>query len=134
MKKTLPIFFLLFIACSQHQSTGFNKNQPGKKPVVLLQPLRTFSAEALFYLKDSIEKFYPVEVIITATKQFPAHTYYKPRNRYRADSTIKWLKQIKPDSVITIVGLTNEDVSTAKSGQADVGVMGLGYMPGDACV
>ena len=58
----------------------------------------------------------------------------KPRNRYRADSTIKWLKQIKPDSARTIVGITNEDVSVNKGAHKDYGVMGLGYKPGKACV
>lgn len=67
-------------------------------------------------------------------KEFPSNCYYKPRNRYRADSTIKWLKEIKPDSTRTIVGITDEDVSTSKGLHRDFGVMGLGYQPGKACV
>lgn len=64
---------------------------------------------------------------------FPENSYYKPRNRYRADSIIKSLKsKIGEDSVI--VGLSNLDISTTKNAIKDWGVMGLGYKPGKACV
>ncbi|QNA44568.1 zinc-dependent metalloprotease family protein [Lacibacter sediminis] len=104
------------------------------KPIVILQPLQFDDTKMLAYLKDSIEKFYPVEIIIADVINFPANSYYKPRNRYRADSTIKWLRQIKPDSARTIVGITNEDVSVNKGAHKDYGVMGLGYKPGKSCV
>jgi archaemetzincin len=104
------------------------------KPIVMLQPLLSFNSSTLNFLKDSIEQFYPFTVVIAPVKEFPAAAYYKPRNRYRADSTIKWLKQIKPDSVRTMVGITNADISTTKGLYKDYGVMGLGYHPGNACV
>ena len=88
----------------------------------------------LRYLKDSIEKFYPVTVEIAGVKNFPEHSYYAPRKRYRADSTIAWLRKIKSPGTYTIVGITAHDISATKSTQQDFGVMGLGYMPGDACV
>lgn len=129
----LFIFLLLFISCS-HKNEHAQKNVFVRKPVVILQPLHSFSSETLLYLKDTIQKFYPVTLLIAPAKEFPMHIYYKPRNRYRADSTIKWLKQIKPDSARTIVGITNEDVSVNKGAHKDYGVMGLGYKPGKACV
>ena len=124
----LAVFLLL--SCKE----PYSKTKGEAKPVILLQPLAFTDTATLSFLKDSIEKFYPVSIVIAEPKQFPANTYYKPRYRYRADSTIKWLKEIKPDSAITIVGLTKEDISTSKSGYADFGVMGLGYKPGNACV
>lgn len=132
MKIKFLIFLLVLISCSQQQSA--NKKQSGKKSVVLLQPLRFTDKNMLHYLKDSIEIFYPVEIAIADNKNFPESFYYKPRNRYRADSTIKWLKKMKPDSIRTIVGITNEDVSVNKGEYNDYGVMGLGYKPGNACV
>jgi archaemetzincin len=127
------IFLLLFFSCSDKNEHA-QKSVFVRKPVVILQPLDSFPSEMLQYLKDTIQKFYPVTLIIAPAKGFPAHIYYKPRNRYRADSTIKWLKQIKPDSARTIVGITNHDVSVNKGAHSDYGVMGLGYKPGKACV
>lgn len=131
LRNTLLLLLVFLLACKNNPQL---KKTAAVKPVILLQPLVFTDTTVLAFLKDSIEKFYPVNIVIAEPKQFPAHTYYQPRNRYRADSTIKWLKEIKPDSVRAIAGITNEDVSTTKSGYADFGVMGLGYKPGDACI
>lgn len=129
----IVVMLFSFISCENIQEN--KKSTDGnKKQIVLLQPLHSFSAKTFLYLKDSIEQFYPVKVIIAPVKDFPANVYYQPRNRYRADSTIKWLKQIVPDSVRLIVGITDEDISTSKGLYKDFGVMGLGYRPGKACV
>jgi archaemetzincin len=125
-------FSLFSITACKEQTAVKQKKQ--EKPIVILQPLQFDDAKMLAYLKDSIEKFYPVEIVIAAKTNFPASFYYKPRNRYRADSTIKWLKQIKPDSARSMVGITNEDVSVNKGTHKDYGVMGLGYRPGNSCV
>lgn len=126
------IFFLvIFIACKDQSPEKItNRN----KPTVILQPLQFYDTVTLAFLKDSIEKFYPLIIIIADAKNFPENFYYKPRNRYRADSTIKWLRRIRPDSARTIVGITNEDVSVNKGTHKDYGVMGLGYKPGNSCV
>lgn len=121
----------VFISCNdQSQLNVTHRNLP----TVILQPLQVSDISTLSYLKDSIERFYRVKIIIASSREFPSTAYYKPRNRYRADSTIRWLKQIKPDSARTIVGITNEDVSVNKGAHIDYGVMGLGYKPGKACV
>lgn len=127
------IGFSLFsiAACKEH---AYVQKKKMVKPIIILQPLQFDDAKMLTYLKDSVEKFYPVKVVIAGKKNFPANFYYKPRSRYRADSTIKWLKQITADSVRSIVGITNEDVSVNKGAHKDYGVMGLGYRPGNSCV
>lgn len=102
--------------------------------MIIFQPLQFIDASILRYLEDSVEKFYPVEVVIAEKKNFPESFYYKPRSRYRADSTIKWLRNIKPDSARSIVGITNEDISVNKGVHKDYGIMGLGYKPGPSCV
>ncbi|MFQ6601992.1 Zn-dependent protease [Flavobacterium sp. C3NV] len=72
-------------------------------------------------------------VVLRSNISFPENSYYKPRNRYRADSIIKSLKDnIGKDSLI--VGLSNHDISTTYKGVKDWGVMGLGYRPGKSCV
>jgi archaemetzincin len=125
-------FSLLSLSACKHKTVE-SESKRGK-PIVILQPLQFDDAKMLLYLEDSIEKFYPVEVVISGKRNFPSNFYYKPRNRYRADSTIKWLKQIIPDSARTIVGITNEDVSVNKGAHKDYGVMGLGYKPGKSCL
>ncbi|SHM86011.1 zinc-dependent metalloprotease family protein [Chitinophaga sp. CF418] len=65
--------------------------------------------------------------------EIPAMAFYAPRNRYRADSLIRWMsRQGKANEIY--VGITMQDISTTKGEYADYGVMGLGYCPGKACV
>ncbi len=73
------------------------------------------------------------DVVIDSLEQLPASAYYKARNRYRADSLIRWLSSQSTAST-TRLGITNVDISTTKDGKADWGVLGLGYMPGKAAV
>jgi len=134
MNHFVIIFLFLYLSSCARDKAKKEMVIETNKPGILLQPLHSFSKQTLLYLKNNIEQFYPVHVIIASTKEFPSNVYYKPRNRYRADSTIKWLKQIRPDSIRLIVGLTDEDISTTKGLHKDFGVMGLGYQPGKACV
>ena len=64
---------------------------------------------------------------------YPVLARYLPRNRYRADSLIHFLKSQTSKGHITL-GLTNKDISTTKNEVADWGIMGLGFRPGNACV
>ena len=125
-------FSLLSVAaCKRKTAEQISERE---KPIVLLQPLAFDDSSTLAFLKDSIEQFYPVTVVVCPAKQFPDHIYYKPRNRYRADRIIHWLRLNMPDSARTIVGVTAKDISVTKGEIYDYGVMGLGYRPGHACV
>jgi archaemetzincin len=135
MKYTaFPVFliFALLLSCKEKQSVVSQKNN--NKPTVIFQPFEFTDTATLNFLKTATENFYPVSVIIDSNKQFPNHVYYKPRNRYRADSVIRWLNINNADSVRTTVGITSKDISTSKGGAYDYGVMGLGYQPGKACI
>jgi archaemetzincin len=134
MKLLFQIFLLLlFASCTTQQK---KKQYPAnsKKPIVILQSLEFSDSAELLQFKDSIEHFYDVKVYIAANKPFPEHLYYKPRNRYRADRIIHWLRMNIADSIRTVVGITSKDVSTTKVDVYDYSVMGLGYRPGHACV
>lgn len=104
------------------------------RAVVILQPLEYHDQAALRYLKEEIASFYDVTVHIAESKPFPEHAWYQPRNRYRADRMIAWLKSNCPDSVRTVVGITKHDISSTKNEQYDYGIMGLGYKPGHSCI
>lgn len=133
MYRYVSIFVLsIAVSCSSNRQ----KLHPAEliKPIVLLQPLAFDDSSSLAFLKDSIEQFYPVTVVVLPAKQFPEHIYYKPRKRYRADRIIHWLRLNMPDTARTIVGVTAKDISVTKGEIYDYGVMGLGYRPGHACV
>lgn len=83
-------------------------------------------------ISENIRKIYP-KIKILEPIGFPKNAFYQPRNRYRADSIIKYLRAQTPKNAVTLA-LTNKDISVTKGKVADFGVMGLGYRPGNACV
>lgn len=125
-------FAILFTACGEKSKHAEKVHKA--KPIVIFQPLAFNDTSTLQLIKDSVEKFYNVTVYIQPNTSFPDHIFYKPRQRYRADRIIHWLRMNMPDSARTIVGITGKDVSTTKGEVYDYGVMGLGYRPGHACV
>lgn len=119
------------ISCTNRNNENSVEKRQGQK-VIVIQPLGNFELEQSNKVLSEIKTINP-NVVLRVTIPFPEKAYYKPRNRYRADSIIKNLKNyIGKDSVI--VGLSNCDISTTKNGIKDWGVMGLGYRPGKACV
>jgi len=107
---------------------GFNGNPIVFKVMPLGSVDTRIKEEAVAGLKK-----YAGKVILLLPQKLPLHAFYPLRNRYRADSLIKWMAaKAGPGEVY--VGLTSVDISTTKDGNADFGVMGLGYQPGRACV
>ena len=124
------MLFSLISCSNKNNENSLEKKQSQK--VIVIQPLGNFELEQATKVLSEIKTINP-SVVLRATISFPENAYYKPRNRYRADSIIKNLKdQIGRDSVI--VGLSHSDISTTKNGIKDWGVMGLGYRPGKSCV
>lgn len=127
MKYCFFVFLFIALSCTNRKNES-NKNQK----VIVIQPLGNFKTQQAKKVFEEIKAINP-KVVLRSNISFPENSYYKPRNRYRADSIIKSLKNnIGKDSVI--VGLSNSDISTTKNGIKDWGVMGLGYRPGKACV
>jgi archaemetzincin len=128
MKYGLIIFLFLALSCKNEKSESSNKSQK----VIVIQPLGDFKIEKAKKVFTEIKTINP-NVVLRTNIPFPVKSFYSPRNRYRADSIIKRLKNnIGIDSVI--VGLSHFDISTTKNDVEDWGVMGLGYRPGKACV
>lgn len=127
MKYCFLVFLFIVLSCTNR------KNESSKsQKVIVIQPLGSFKIEQSKKVFAKIKAVNP-NVVLRSNISFPENSYYKPRNRYRADSIIKSLKNtIGNDSVI--VGLSNSDISTTKNEIKDWGVMGLGYRPGKACV
>lgn len=120
--KCITIIICFFILTSCSQSTK----------VIVIQPFGDFSVAEAKTVFNEIKKINP-SVVLKCNIPYPKSTYYKPRNRYRADSLIQFLNtRIGADSVI--IGLSKKDISTTKGKNKDWGVMGLGYCPGKACI
>lgn len=128
MKYCLFIMLFCLLSCVNKNNENTVKNQK----VIVIQPLGNFQQKQSQKVFAEIKAINP-KVVLMQNIEFPEKSFYKPRNRYRADSIIKNLKNtIGKDSVI--VGLSHFDISTTKNGIQDWGIMGLGYRPGKACV
>jgi archaemetzincin len=132
MKYSFLVFLFIIISCTNGKKESSNTIQKTNQKVIVIQPLGNFKTEQANKVLTEI-KTINSNVVLRPHISFPENSFYKPRNRYRADSIIKSLKNnIGRDSVI--VGLSNQDISTTYKGIKDWGVMGLGYNPGKACV
>jgi archaemetzincin len=112
-------------------------------PVVLEKPqviprtigLIPFAGTPAIMVKNLFERLKLIFPTITlqAPIAFPLSAYYEPRNRYKADSLISFLSGNTPRKHISL-GVTNRDISSSNPGVEDWGVMGLSFIPGNACV
>lgn len=128
MKYYFLLLFLSLLSCTNAKKG----DQAKSNKVIVIQPLGNFKTDQAKKVLVQIKTINP-RVVLRKNISFPKNSYYKPRNRYRADSIIENLRnRIGADSVI--VGLSNADISTTKNGIKDWGIMGLGYRPGKSCV
>lgn len=139
MKYSHHILFWLIvisISCSNERTKPVSKKKGSAKnataQVILVQPFADLPPDQLKYVESKLKTIVK-DIQILPTTKFPTTSYYKPRNRYRADSVISWLSKKTPVEHITL-GLTSKDISTTKGDKKDFGVMGLGYRPGNACI
>jgi archaemetzincin len=74
-----------------------------------------------------------VQVRVLRKEEMPSGSYYAPRSRYRADKIIASLRKRAAKNEVYLA-ITSQDISTSVHNQKDFGVMGLGYVPGNASV
>lgn len=125
------LFLFLMFSCSEKQKI-VKKTEQKPAITILIQPFRDIPSEKVEKVTEEIRKAYP-HIKVLEPIDFPENAYYKARNRYRADSIIKFLNAKTKEGFVTI-GLTSKDISVTKRNVKDFGVMGLGYRPGKACV
>ena len=75
-------------------------------------------------IKFGIESTYNCVTIPYHKISLPSTAFYPPRNRYRAEKILDYLKAIS--SYKNTIGITTKDISTTKDNHLDWGVMGLG--------
>lgn len=105
---------------------------PVKPTLYYVQPFSDISTQHSNFVFNELKKVCPNLRLLPATK-LPKTAYYKPRNRYRADSLINWLSQ-RTQANTVVIGLTSKDISTTKGSHADWGVMGLSSPLGKTCI
>ncbi len=144
-KELYPIYLIKFLIL--FLITGCAQHKP-KEVKVLLLPFKGIKTIEVRTAKKSIEENYQFSVYTSASVDLPQNAFINVKSpRYRADSLLVYLKNIKPDSIDYILGLTTSDISFTKYSNyllktvkephwkyQDWGIMGLGYRPGSACI
>ncbi|SMC79322.1 matrixin family metalloprotease [Moheibacter sediminis] len=121
---SVPIIILFCVNCNQ--SNLKNSFQ------ISLVNLGEVDSYQINFIKSILNENYNIDSVIVIGQDLPEETYYKPRNRYRADKLIQFLKEnLDTDKVI---GITDKDISTTVDQYEDWGIMGLAYCPGKSCI
>lgn len=141
MIKQQPSFFsflivvtLIFTACKNSNKKIFINTSKENDLTVALLPYENFDTSLIHFVQQETEAFYHCKTIVLKTTSLPQFAFYAPRNRYRADSLLRYETGFLTDKIDAIAGLTLKDISTSKDEIKDWGVFGLGMCPGKVCV
>lgn len=147
MKKLAILILVLFFFVVVDNPIPKLFQQEARTLVVGIQPFEDFSPALIDTVNKTLQAVYGFDVSVLPSIKLPksAFTTLRNRKRYRADSLIRYLRQIRPDSVDYIIGLTRKDISTTKRGKdgqikkpasryVDWGIFGLGFRPGPSCI
>lgn len=133
----LLLFLVALSSCSEKDQS---------RSIVGLQPYGSVPSIWLDSIAVALEREHGTRVCLLPTRQPPASALTTVKTpRYRADSLLRHLLHIKPDSIDLILGVTRHDMSTTKYGEGgkvlepasrytDWGVFGLGYRPSQASI
>ena len=106
---------------------------PGKPTVIVLQPLGNYSEVQTRLIRDGLIRYYGIKIRVAKNTSLPGIAYYKSLNRYSANLLLQFLSA-KKNTAYTIIGLTDQDIFTAKNNNPYWGVMGLGTLNADAAI
>ncbi|MBK6834795.1 MAG: matrixin family metalloprotease [Bacteroidetes bacterium] len=138
--KTVAILFAInLISCSdnepkenaiEQQKVELIKTAAAITPATInIQPYDGLDEEITNYIFAELNKVYP-KVKLLAYNPLPQRAYYKPRNRYKADTILAILNNTTANGEHT-VALTNKDISSDNGpGVPDWGIMGLALIKG----
>jgi archaemetzincin len=132
----IVFFQLLFAACRQKQRGGEKKSPPAitKYQTITIAPLGRMETALLKRIASGIRGKLSVIISIRPPEPIPAFAFYKPRQRYIADSLLVFLRKLNKDDAGKIIGITSKDISTRKDPHENWGILGLGSLRGEACV
>ena len=129
-RQYLLVSFIFFLfACKQNEAS---KNLKTEQVQIVIQPFDDLDKSMSDYVFKRIQEVYP-KVILSEKVPLPSQAFYEPRNRFKADSILKYFNRL-PTTNKVFIGLTSKDISTRKGKVDDFGVMGLVNCPGKSCV
>lgn len=138
MKRILILLILCILICISaylyFQKEPIRRVQYifSKPKVLLIQPLGNFNQSLAKENLKSFKKNFPSSRLLPTLPLFP-NAYYKPRDRYRADSILKFTRfKYGIDTLMLL--MTHRDISVTKNRIKDWGIMGLAHSPGNVCV
>jgi archaemetzincin len=142
MNCKLHFLLILFftISCNPvHRDKSANRTDKKKivkneKHNIAILPFKGIDSNLIKELKAGIQKHLIVELAVLENTSLPDFAFYKPRQRYIADSLLVFLRQINKNKAEKIIGVTTKDISTRKDDIENWGILGLGTCPGEACV
>lgn len=124
----LTVFVLVSFSC---QSPVNKRRSLPAKSTIVIQPFTGFPGKVIDSLLPRLRQVFG-DIEIAGTIDLPANAYYPARNRYKADSILKFLLERNGKDIL--LGLTHADISTRNGKIPDWGVMGLSLCPGKASV
>jgi len=101
---------------------------------IVVVPLGDVPDNAVESTVSALKEAFNLPVETGASTALPRSAYYEPRDRFRADKLIPFLKTLGYPTDRKVVGVTNFDISTTARGQYDWGVFGLGSLGGETCI
>jgi archaemetzincin len=101
---------------------------------VAVQPLGAFDPSLFDAIAASLTSELSVAVQRESPVDLPRAAYYPRNRRYRAERLLDFLRARLRPPVNRILGVTEVDISTTAHGVYDWGILGLGDLPGPACV
>ncbi|MCH5715339.1 hypothetical protein [Niabella hibiscisoli] len=119
---------LLLTSCVEKE-----KAAPSIAKTLVIQPFSGISQNQVDNVSKQLRKHFRT-VKISKEIDLPQSAFYPPRQRYRADSLLSFLLTNEPDQKVTVLGVTDKDISVGKNDIIDWGVMGLSYRPGRSSV
>jgi archaemetzincin len=138
MKRVLILLILCILICIAayfyFQKEPIQRVQYiiSKPKVLLIQPLGDFNQSLAKENMKSLKKNFPSSRLLPTLPLFP-NAYYKPRDRYRADSILR-ITRYKYGIDTLMLLMTHRDISVTKNRIKDWGIMGLAHSPGNVCV
>jgi archaemetzincin len=137
MIKLLIIIVILLLACSINcrRQQLLSLNNHGPTQTIAFVPFNSFDISEIKNVLTEISTFYNKPVIILPRAFIPSNSFDHIIEQYSADSILDLLTKMKPDSIVEVVGLTNEPIfSINKKRYYEQKIFGFGDHPGNVCI
>ncbi len=121
------------ISCRRQQLLSLNNDEP--RQTIAFVPFNSFDISGINSVLTEISHFYNKRVIILPRAFIPQNSFVQILEQYSADSLLDHLTKLKPDSIVEVVGLTNEPIfSINKKNYHEQKIFGFGDHPGNVCI